>query len=307
MRSVQDARTVDAMTIDTTVSHSASSTPRARLLDGTGITERRVEAGGIATAVLECGAGPPLMLLHGPVEAALASRDTIVALGSTHRVVAPDLPGHGESDAAVQLDAERVLTWLDELITATCTSPPVLVGRVVGGAIAMRYCVEHAGRVDRLVLVDTLGLSPFHPAPPFEEALQRFVAGPTETTFDQLMLYCTHDFDALRARLAEQWTAIAEYAVDRARVPATIDAAMALMTEFGVAEIPEQVLARIDVPTTLIWGRHDLATPLRVADAASRAFGWPLHVIEDAADDPALEQPEAFLDAIRTLIGGDSR
>jgi pimeloyl-ACP methyl ester carboxylesterase len=303
MRNARDIRTVDAMTIDTT----ASSTPRARLLDGTDITERRVEAGGIATAVLECGAGPPLMLLHGPVEAALASRDTIVALGATHRVVAPDLPGHGESAAPVRLDAEQVLTWLDELISATCTSPPVLVGRALGGAIATRYCVEHAGRVDRLVLVDTLGLSPFRPAPPFEEALQRFVAGPTAKSLDQLMRYCTHDFDALRARLGERWTAIAEYSVDRARVPGTIGAAMALMAEFGVAEIPEQVLARITVPTTLIWGRHDLATPLRVADAASRTFGWPLHVIEDAADDPALEQPGAFLDALHIVIGGDSR
>jgi pimeloyl-ACP methyl ester carboxylesterase len=307
MRSARDVRTVDAMTIDTTVSRSSSSTPRARLLDGTDITERRVEAAGIATAVLECGAGPPLVLLHGPVEAALGSRDTIVALGATHRVVAPDLPGHGESAAPAQIDAAAVLAWLDELIAATCTSPPVLVGRVLGGAIAMRYCVDHAGRVERLVLVDTLGLSPFNPAPPFEEALQRFVTGPTASTLDQLMRYCAHDFDALRDRLGERWTTLAEYAVDRARVPATIGAAMAMMAEFGAAEIPEHVLARIKVPTALIWGRHDLATPLRVADAASGAFGWPLHVIEDAADDPALEQPEAFLDALRTVIGGGAR
>jgi pimeloyl-ACP methyl ester carboxylesterase len=75
------------------------------------------------------------------------------------------------------------------------------------------------------------------------------------------------------------------------------------MAEFGMAAIPESTLARISVPTTLIWGRHDLATPLRVAEAASRAFGWPLYVVEDAADDPALEQPEAFLAVLRTAIG----
>ena len=66
---------------------------------------------------------------------------------------------------------------------------------------------------------------------------------------------------------------------------------------------PSDVLAGISVPTTLIWGRHDLATPLRVAEAASRAFGWPLHVVEDAADDPALEQPEAFVDVLQAVIG----
>ena len=79
------------------------------------------------------------------------------------------------------------------------------------------------------------------------------------------------------------------------------------MAEFGMAEIPADVLARISVPTTLIWGRHDLATPLRVAEAASRAFGWPLHVVENAADDPAFEQPEAFVDVLHSVIGGDGR
>ncbi len=81
-----------------------------------------------------------------------------------------------------------------------------------------------------------------------------------------------------------------------------------MMQEFG-GEIPEAVLARIDVPTTLIWGRHDMATPLRVAEAASRAFGWPLHVIEDAADDPAMDQPEAFAATLRSAIdpGGGAK
>jgi pimeloyl-ACP methyl ester carboxylesterase len=50
-------------------------------------------------------------------------------------------------------------------------------------------------------------------------------------------------------------------------------------------------------------GRHDLATRLRVAEAASARHDWPLHVIEDCADDPPLEQPEAFVAALRTAIG----
>ena len=66
--------------------------------------------------------------------------------------------------------------------------------------------------------------------------------------------------------------------------------------------IPPAELARIAVPTTLIWGRHDLATRLRVAEAASARYGWPLHVIENCADDPRIEQPEAFLRALRLAL-----
>jgi hypothetical protein len=41
---------------------------------------------------------------------------------------------------------------------------------------------------------------------------------------------------------------------------------------------------------------------LHVAEAASARYGWPLHVIENARDDPAIEQPEAFLKALRTAL-----
>ena len=61
---------------------------------------------------------------------------------------------------------------------------------------------------------------------------------------------------------------------------------------------PPATLAEIDVPTALIWGRHDQATPLAVAEAGSEQFAWPLQVIDRAADDPALEQPESFIAAL---------
>ena len=77
---------------------------------------------------------------------------------------------------------------------------------------------------------------------------------------------------------------------------------MAMMKLFGVA-IPPEELMRILVPTTLIWGRHDRAIPLAIAQSASERYDWPLIVIENAADDPGIEQPEAFLRALRGALG----
>jgi pimeloyl-ACP methyl ester carboxylesterase len=73
------------------------------------------------------------------------------------------------------------------------------------------------------------------------------------------------------------------------------------MEGFGFPAIPPEELARITAPTMLIWGRHDLATALAVAEAASARYGWPLRVIEDAAGNPAMERPEAFLQALRSV------
>lgn len=88
-----------------------------------------------------------------------------------HRIIAPDLPGHGVSivpEGAIEPD--RMLDWLDALIGATCPRPPVLVGQILGGAIAARFASRNSDRLDRLVLWDTLGLETFQPAPAFGRA-----------------------------------------------------------------------------------------------------------------------------------------
>ena len=85
--------------------------------------------------------------------------------------------------------------------------------------------------------------------------------------------------------MGERWKPFAAYNVDRARTPSRGGLDAGTLRAFVVPAIAPEVLARIAVPTTLIWGRHDLATPLTVAEAASARYGWPLHVIEDAGDD----------------------
>jgi pimeloyl-ACP methyl ester carboxylesterase len=75
-----------------------------------------------------------------------------------------------------------------------------------------------------------------------------------------------------------------------------------LMRELGVPAIPPTDLERIAVPTTLIWGRYDRVLRLRIAEAASARYGWPLRVVENAGNDPNLEQPEAFLQALRPAL-----
>lgn len=282
----------------------AGTEARARLLARIPAAERRWDLAGITTSVLEGGEGLPILLLHGPGESAVKWVRVMPELARDHRVIAPDLPGHGASEVTDgPLDADRTLAWLGELIERSCPTPPVVVGQVIGGAIAARFAAVRGNRLDRLVLVDALGLAPFQPAPEFEGALMDFIAQPGEVSYDGLWSRCAFDLDRLRERMGEIWDLLKAYNLDRARTPSVAQAQHALMGEFGMTAIPEAELARIDVPTTLIWGRHDLATPLAIAEAASTRHGWSLHVIEDAGDDPATEQPHAFLKALRSALG----
>ncbi|HKI86375.1 MAG TPA: alpha/beta hydrolase, partial [Thermoanaerobaculia bacterium] len=242
----------------------------------------------------------PMILLHGPGEYAAKWMRVIPELAKEYRVIAPDLPGHGASEPMTgEFDVSHILAWLDDLIEETCEEAPTLVGQVVGGAIAARFALENGERLRHLVLVDALGLTDFRPAPEFGAALERFVGDPSEATHEELWQRCAHDLDRLRKGLGERWDEIKAYNLDRARAPELRATQQRLMMLFGLSAISDEDLGCMNVPTTLIWGRHDLATAVSVAEAASARYGWPLHVIENAADDPPLEQPEAFLRALR--------
>jgi FAD/FMN-containing dehydrogenase/pimeloyl-ACP methyl ester carboxylesterase len=251
------------------------------------VTERRVEAAGVLTAVLEGGDGPTVVLLHGPAGNATHWQRTIPDLVRTYRVVAPDLPGHG---ASVGEDGVDAVEWLRELVARTCTEPPVVVGYALGGAIAARFALAHP--VSALILVDALGLTDFDPAPDFGRALNAFLAEPSDDTHDALWRHCAFDLDALRAQM--RWESFRAANVEGARNLSGLGSLMAYAAPVD--------LTGLAAPTTLIWGRHDQATSLDVAEAVSLRYGWPLHVIDDCADDPPLEQPAALVSVLRAAL-----
>ena len=283
---------------------SADHNTRERVLAELPVTERRLQLAGISSAVLEGGDGPSVLLLHGPGEFAALWGRVIPDLVTTHRVIAPDLPGHGATGLPDgPLDHDRVRTWLSELIERTCVSPPALVGHLLGGAIAARFASERRDQLSRLVLVDSFGLSWNRTSPRFALPMLAYIARPTEHTRDRFLAQCFVHFDGVRGQLGERFEPIGEYALEWARTKTAKATLRSLMPVYGIRPIPREALMRITVPTTLIWGRHDLQTRLSVAEAASARYGWPLHVIEGARDDPFFEQPEAALQALRTSLG----
>jgi pimeloyl-ACP methyl ester carboxylesterase len=285
-------------------SFAAATSLRDGMLAGLPVAERQLSLGGIRTAVLEGGSGPPMVLLHGPAAYAAHWAYVIPGLVATHRVIAPDLPGHGASSMHDSpLDVERVMTWLGELIDRTCDSPPVVIAQLQSGAIALRFAGNAGDRLRQLVLVDSFGLCPFQPTPEFGHAVAQYLATPTQETHRGLWKHCAFDLDRLRDRMGSQWEPFENYNLDRARAPGARNAVSVLMELFAFPAISSDLLARIIVPVSLIWGRHDRATPVSVAEQASARFGWPLHVIEDCADDPPIEQPEATLRSLHAALG----
>lgn len=278
-------------------------TNRDQLLTAIPVTEHHHHIAGISTAVLKSGEGPPIILLHGPGESSLWWMRVIPKLARTHRVIVPDLPGHGESKVSSDsLDTGLVFQWLRELIVETCSSPPALVGNILGGSIGAHFAINHGEEIGKLVLVNSLGLGKFRPAPGFVFGLFRFMFWPTEKNFNRFFPQCMYDVDGLQKQMGELWEPFVAYNLECARDKERSDAMNFLMKKLGIPKIPSDELARIDVPTSLIWGRYDRANKLKIAENASKCYGWPLQVIEEARDDPKLERPDEFLHALYNIL-----
>jgi pimeloyl-ACP methyl ester carboxylesterase len=122
-----------------------------------------VDAGGVKTNYLEAGEGPAVVLIHGsgPGVTAYANwRLVLPALSEQFHVLAPDMAGFGFSERpdnaeyGVDLWAEQVVGLLDTLGIQKAS----VVGNSFGGAIALRMASRHPERVDKLVLMGSMGI-----------------------------------------------------------------------------------------------------------------------------------------------------
>jgi pimeloyl-ACP methyl ester carboxylesterase len=132
---------------------------RLLVLGGASAESRTGLIGGRRLHYLEAGAGDPLLLLHGASGGAANWYRLIGPLAERYRVLAPDLPGFGFSDAVDpnshlgQQIARIVADWLSSMgVTQT-----KVVGTSFGGLVALR--LAELMDTDRIVVTDTVGIS----------------------------------------------------------------------------------------------------------------------------------------------------
>ncbi len=276
---------------------------RSILLAGLPTRERRTLFAGIATTLLEGGDGPPIVLLHGGIEAGGAYWAPLIpALAQQHRVVVPDLPGLGESDAAAGGLTQAVFDqWFLELLAATCDEPPMLIAHSLCGSLAARFAPHHGDRLRSLAIYGAPGIAPYRMPLGLMLAAILFDLKPSLANQHRFERWAFLDPARTRSQHPDWFDAFDAYCIDRGRLP-RVKRTMRQLVKQGARRIPDAELARISVPTSLIWGRHDRMVPLRVATAAAATLGWPLHVIDAAGHVPHLEQPDAFLGVLHAVL-----
>jgi pimeloyl-ACP methyl ester carboxylesterase len=219
-----------------------------------------------------------IVLIHGANDHAGTWFAVAPALAQRHRVIIPDLAGHGESAPfAGPIPISIVLSQLEAIDGDDLT----LTGNSFGGWMALLFALRNPRRVRNLVLENSGGLSRPLGVPLVartrEEALPilRAVHGPRYEP--------------------------PEWVID-ALVQRSTDSPMLRLTEAAEHEV-ETRLEEIRVPTTLIWGADDGVLPLAYAEDLQRAIpGATLRLIEGAAHVPHMQQPARFLECLNTIF-----
>jgi pimeloyl-ACP methyl ester carboxylesterase len=259
-----------------------------------------VRAYGLDIAYQRVGEGPPLVLVHGAAGDSRCWQPQLGALADEFTVVAWDEPGAGRSsDLPGGFGLIDYANCLAGLIEALALGPAHVAGLSWGGTLALELYRHHPGLVATLILADTYAgwkgsLPPEEVRARVELAREMLAAGPEE--FDPTLpgLF-SGDPPAEYVPLLEEISADVR--------PESLGAALSLMAETDQCDL----LPRVAVPTLLLWGEHDVRSPLSVARRFDRALPHAtLVVIPGAGHFSNLEQPDRFNDAVRTFCRGHS-
>jgi pimeloyl-ACP methyl ester carboxylesterase len=265
-----------------------------------------VSGAGVRTHYVKEGDGDTtVVLIHGFGGSTYSWRLNIAELSRKYTVIAVDMRGFGytsrdpASEYSPRAYATHVATFLDQLKVRR----PILVGHSLGGEVAMRIALQRPDDVAGLVLLDSAGL-PDRPRPaappippPFRQALLRLLTSPRAVRAGLELAFYDKSF-------------VDKEMVDAYRRPLQVEGAEEMlwrMTRTRTPSLNRSEIARIKVPTIVVWGKQDRLIPLQEGvELAATIPGARLVVIDRVGHMPQEERPDvvnALIDELASSAG----
>ena len=259
-----------------------------------------VDTGAATQPASSAGTGdrPVIVFVHGLSGTWQNWLLNIPAFMGSHRVIAPDLPGFGESPMPRdKVSIKGYARMLDELLGTLGVDSAVLVGNSMGGFVAAELAISFSTRVERLVLVSAAGLSieEYRRAPLLVGA--RIWAG-TATWIgargDSVVTRPRARRLGLQliVRYPEKLSPELTYELTRGAGTPGFVPAMEALVSYGFRD----QLSRIEVPTLVVWGRNDMLVPRGDAREYVRLIGDNARreMFEDTGHLSMVERPSRF-------------
>ncbi len=224
------------------------------------------------------GSGSPLVLLHGFGVSGHLWLRCLPYLAQERQVLVVDLPGHGQSKLAGRWRLRAVAPLLAAWLRQMHLPPVALMGHSMGGAIAIHLAAHAPDLFERLVLVNAAGTPLQAQLPALMMRSLRSMLQPGSGGYPLELLQDT----LLKPRPRLLWESAQEM----------------LRSDF------RQELARIDLPTLILWGERDLLLPLQMGHALREALPHATFItMPQSGHRPPLSQPGEFSRIVLDFLG----
>jgi len=234
--------------------------------------------------------GELLLFIHAAGSNGNTWHRQLAAFAESHSPLAFDFPGHGRSGGTESL--KSISAYRDcvaALFDTLALRPGVLVGRSMGGAIAMEYALAHPERVRGLVLTATAARFDLPQA--MLDTWKNVMLGRAQQPFGPEAFSPQADFSVMREAWMEQVKTDPRVRYFDLRACNAFDISARL--------------GELRVPTLIIAGRDDGITPLNSAEALHRGItGSTLVVIDGAGHSIPSEKPAEFNAALSRFLDG---
>ncbi len=257
--------------------------------------EQLVAGRGALTAV-RTGAGRDMVLLHSLLADRRAFDPVLPALAEKHRVTLINLPGfEGSQPAMLALMDAYVAAIEDGFDEFAIGKDAVLLGNGFGGTVALAFALAHPERIAKLVLSDAAACFP-------PEGRQAFALMAQKVADSGLGAVA--EIAAKRVHSPDYLAAHPEAIDERKQVllgidPRAFQAACRILQETDLTPL----LHHLRVPTLVVCGELDQATPPALNKVIANKVPAARYVeLPGCGHCPPLEQPEAFLAAIKGFV-----
>ncbi|TWS20150.1 alpha/beta hydrolase [Tsukamurella asaccharolytica] len=259
------------------------------------------------------GSGPALLLIHGMADNSSTFEPILDRLAEQYTVIAPDLLGHGLSGRPrADYSLPAFTNAMRDLLLYLGIERATLVGHSLGGGIAGQFTYQYPDMVERLVFVDTGGVtrsvSPVLKAVslPMSEIAIRSLALPG------VLPVASAALDLLGRVPLKQFVDNAECARVLAGLPHSGTPRAFARTLRAVVDPLGQVVTMLDrtyvadtVPVLVVWGADDPIIPVEHAYLLHASLpSSRLEVFDGAGHFPFRSDPERFLTVLTDFIAG---
>ncbi len=273
-----------------------------------GLHERRIVVQGVAVRYFAGGAGdPPIVLVHGLGGAAANWVAVAPELARRHKVVVPDLPGHGGSAGVPGLpNLAPFAQIVHEVAAREDALPALFAGHSLGAVVAVRHAVRYPDATLGIVLAGAAGIRSTTRTAEVLLSLTALVQPGRRLAPHRARIASSARF---RTAVFGGWgasdpVALTPTAADALLVDVPLHTDVAAASSALVLDDVRPLLGRVRCPALVLWGDRDTQVPLEDAFVYARALGAELRVLADCGHLLVVERPAECVDAIEALAPG---